>query len=485
MRRVTTASIVVATALLLVAAPFPIVAEFVNAQTSLPDLVQRVKPSVAWVIAQSDTGKGCGSAFAVDASGLLVTALHVVDRANSVSVQFPVSNPTLADVVAVDIKSDLAILRIAQQVPVSLPIADTIRPGQDAIIIGYPLCSGPDPTVTKGIVSGLNRATSLGAGQAGNLIQIDAAMNPGNSGGPVLTSDGAVIGVADQSQVWVLSKNLPGQSVNFAVPSDAVKALVVAAMDSSKPHNALTLPLQRAVTGQVHYKGSADIQGKVVKDVTCAPPPAGAIAISAVRGELKANGSLAIETALSLRTNPDEPPVEGLGHMAKYGTNVVQKFEKTGLELPPRDACISYRAQSGMNWGILGFIPLGFEVTYAVDYQMWSPEITGVPLPVLTQEPVPDQSSPDKPTVTWTTQPNGSQVRVALQIVVPTTTAQGSRVPVKVVSISAGGKTKTIHEDMHAAGEAVSVSTEDVPPLIIQVYVGGSMVKQITVPDTK
>ena len=82
------------------------------------------------------------------------------------------------------------------------------------------------------------------------------------------------------------------------------------------------------------------------------------------------------------------------------------------------------------------------------------------------------QPAPDQPTVTWTTQPNGSQVRVTLQVLVPTK-VRGARLAVKVVSISARGQPKTIHEDMHTAGETVSLTITDVPPLIIQVYVGG------------
>jgi S1-C subfamily serine protease len=174
------------------------------APISLPDLVQKLKPAVAWVQVRRTRGKdACGSAFTVDPQGLLVTALHVVEDAQAVKVQFPGGTAQSAEVIVVDIPNDLAVLRVdtqGQALP-TLRIAETTRAGEDAIILGYPLCSGPDPTVTKGIVSGLNRVGPIGGM---TVVQIDAAMNPGNSGGPVVTSDGAVIGVADQVLIRAL-----------------------------------------------------------------------------------------------------------------------------------------------------------------------------------------------------------------------------------------------------------------------------------------
>ena len=437
---------------------------------ALPDLIQKIKPAIAWV----RTNEGCGSAFAVDQSGLLVTALHVVSMAQIATVAFPTSDPVPAQVVGVDVMNDLALLQIAQPLQTVLPVATDVRTGQDAIVIGYPLCSGPDPTATKGIVSALNRVDKNGA----TLIQIDAAMNRGNSGGPVVTIDGAVIGVADQTLVST-NPNTPIQRFNYAVPNDAVKALL------QKSRGVFHLPLQATVTKVLHYKGSADRTRKFVPDVECVSPPPGALSVSAVHGKLNANGALAIQVALTLRADPDEPKRGVFGRMGRVGSDTMQTVDQTlPRETPARDVCLSYLAQGAFN-----FIPLGFEVTYTVDYMVWSSEVTGVPLPPSDAPPMqqaaPGQPAPAAATVTWATQLNGSQVRVALQIVVPTGNVPGARQAVKVVSISAGGQTKTIHEDMHNAGETVSVSASDVAPFIIQVYVGGSMVKQITVSGNK
>ncbi len=434
---------------------------------ALPDLIQRIKPAVAWV----KTNDGCGSAFAVDQSGLLVTALHVVSTAQTATVAFPTSDPVSAQVVAVDVNNDLALLQIAQPLQTILPFATDVRTGQDAIVVGYPLCSGPDPTTTKGIVSALNRIGPAG----GQQIQVDAAMNPGNSGGPVVTADGALIGVADQRLGYDTVTRQPVQAFNFAVPSDAVKGLL------QKSRGTMHLPLQATVTRALHYKGSADRTGKLVRDVQCVSPPPGALSVSAVHGKLDANGALAIVVALRLRADPDEPQRGFFGRMGRVGSDTTQSVDQTlPRETPARDVCLSYEAHGAFN-----FIPLGFEVTYTVDYKVWSSEVTGEPLPSSDAPPVqqaaPGQPAPATATVTWTTQQNGSQVRVSLQVVVPTSNVPGTRQTVKVVSIGAGGQTKTIHEGMHDVGETVSVSASDVAPYIIQVYVGNSMVKQITV----
>jgi hypothetical protein len=159
------------------------------------DLVERARPSVAFVLSTTDRGRASGTAFAVHPDGLLATALHVVDEAREVSVAFP-GGPTLqADVVAADGDSDLAILRVQRTGGPSLRLADPqgIRQGEEVIVIGYRLADvlgSYDVTVTRGIVSAIR--TNLG------LVQVDAAMNPGVSGGPVLNGRGeaSVRGIA-------------------------------------------------------------------------------------------------------------------------------------------------------------------------------------------------------------------------------------------------------------------------------------------------
>lgn len=309
----------------------------------------------------------------IDSQGFLVTALHVVENARSVNVQFPGGSAQSAQVVMIDIPNDLAVLRTeaqGQTLP-TLPIADTMRAGQDAIIIGYPLCSGPDPTVTKGIVSGVNRIGPIG-GMA--VVQIDAAMNPGNSGGPVLTTEGAVIGVANQTMTRVYGQAV--QATNFAIPYDTIRALAAKASDPSRSHNGLSFPLQTTVQVPLSYKGSANMMGKVFKDVVCASPPPGALKFMGVHGQLQSNGSLAIKVFLTLR--PDEDGTGEFGVLARYGAQNVQVVDQDATrDYKAADVCMSYVAQGRLP-GFSGLIPLGFEATYAVSFTVWSSEVTSL-----------------------------------------------------------------------------------------------------------
>ena len=133
----------------------------------IPEVVGRVKPSVAFVFASGDQFKGSGSAFVVDTSGLLVTALHVVEDANRVSVVLPGKEPELADVMEFDSDNDLALLRINQSnlSPLALGDSDALRSGEEIIVIGYPLADALgtyDVTVTKGIISAIRPRSGPG-----------------------------------------------------------------------------------------------------------------------------------------------------------------------------------------------------------------------------------------------------------------------------------------------------------------------------------
>jgi S1-C subfamily serine protease len=213
---------------------------------SLADLVDLVRSSVAFVFAQGPDicEKGCsGSAFVVASDGLLITALHVVADAMDVRVRFPGGTAIQADVVAVDVTNDLAILRINQSGLLPLPLAEvgTVRTGQDVIVIGYPhpdlpLLAPSAVTVTRGIVSAVRPPR----------VQLDAAMNRGNSGGPVLDTRGMVIGVADQGY--------RGTGLNFAVSADVVTPLLRRALDPTQTRGPLPLPLRITRSVSLVYK---------------------------------------------------------------------------------------------------------------------------------------------------------------------------------------------------------------------------------------
>jgi len=167
--------------------------------------LERVAPAVAFIEVRHGTGRtkgrrpsqGSGSGFLFTPDGYLLTNSHVVQGADSITARLNDDTRFSADVVGNDPDSDLAVLRIGS--PSALPYAEfgdssRVRAGQVAIAIGNPL--GYSKTVTTGVISALGRTLRATSGRLmHDVIQTDAALNPGNSGGPLVDSKGRVIGV--------------------------------------------------------------------------------------------------------------------------------------------------------------------------------------------------------------------------------------------------------------------------------------------------
>lgn len=158
---------------------------------SVPELVARARPAVGLVLAAVPAGTSQGTGFVHDAGGLVATALHVVEGAREVVVRLPGQRPMLALVQQTSASFDLAVLRLPQAGLPFIPLATQLpRPGEEIVVLGYPLARDigfDDLTVTRGTVS----RVLVGEG----LLQFDAAVNPGNSGGPVFNLRGEVVGV--------------------------------------------------------------------------------------------------------------------------------------------------------------------------------------------------------------------------------------------------------------------------------------------------
>ncbi|MBN8249539.1 MAG: trypsin-like peptidase domain-containing protein [Verrucomicrobia bacterium] len=158
--------------------------------------VQIAGPAVVHVRAESGSGGGAGSGFLISPDGFILTNSHVVHGARRVQIGTHDGRETTADLVGDDPDTDLAVLRIhlGDLRYITFAGRDRIRVGQIAIAIGNPL--GFDHTVTAGIVSALGRTVpSRNGRRIDNVLQTDAPLNPGNSGGPLVGSDGAALGV--------------------------------------------------------------------------------------------------------------------------------------------------------------------------------------------------------------------------------------------------------------------------------------------------
>jgi S1-C subfamily serine protease len=194
----------------------------------IPELFKRVSPAVVMITGQSinpyrlegRVTRVLGSGFLIDSTGLILTNSHVVYGLQSVTVTMDDGSILAAKLVGADPIFDLAVIQIPKPRGAALPTmklgdSDRLRPGDEVIAIGNPL--GLDQTVTRGIVSGINRIlpeTPLSLTEP--LIQTDAAINPGNSGGPLLNRCGEVVGI----NTAIVAE---AQSIGFSVPINLAK----------------------------------------------------------------------------------------------------------------------------------------------------------------------------------------------------------------------------------------------------------------------
>jgi S1-C subfamily serine protease len=217
-------------------APRPVTArgDLSDAEKSIVALFERVSPSVVQVVGRQSgrnvfddesSGVQSGTGFVWDRAGNIVTNNHVVSGTTDVVVRLATGETVAADIVGTAPNYDLAVIRLrnpqAMPGPVAVGSSADLKIGQFAFAIGNPF--GLDQSLTFGVISALHRRLPTSSGhQISNVIQTDAAVNPGNSGGPLLDSSGRVVGV----NTAIISPSGSNAGIGFAIPVDIVNRVV-------------------------------------------------------------------------------------------------------------------------------------------------------------------------------------------------------------------------------------------------------------------
>lgn len=216
--------------------------------------------------------QGLGSGFIISQDGQIVTNHHVVDGAETVTVKLADGRSFEASVVGSDPMTDIALLKI--EADVDLPTvdfgrSDALRVGDEVVAVGNPF--GLGGTVTSGIVSALSR--DIRSGPFDDFIQTDAAINRGNSGGPLFNNAGDVVGV----NTAILSPGGGSVGIGFAVPSDLVQTIVADLADDGKIARGWLGVNIRPMSAEVaNVLGYDEPKGAVIEAVTADSPAAAA-----------------------------------------------------------------------------------------------------------------------------------------------------------------------------------------------------------------
>jgi S1-C subfamily serine protease len=230
------------------AAPTAVAAFADEPASSVGDIYRTAGPGVVQITSEvvaadplfgESRGRSLGSGFVWDTEGHIVTNYHVVEGAERVFVSFTQDDRLEATIVGTDPSTDLALLEIdvrSKRALSPIPLGDSgsVRVGDEVVAIGNPF--GLDRTVTRGIVSAVQREIqSPNNFTIDEVIQTDAAINSGNSGGPLLSADGRVIGVNTQIATAGSEGNV---GIGFAVPVNTVKQVVGELLDSGRVDHA-------------------------------------------------------------------------------------------------------------------------------------------------------------------------------------------------------------------------------------------------------
>lgn len=195
-----------------------------DTKTSASEIASRVESAIVGISGSSDGGDSVGSGVCLSSNGYVLTNSHVVNGCDKITLYLANGDRSKGRLVFEDTVSDLAIVKSDKSIPyLSLGSSDDLSVGEDVLAVGTPLSLSLTHTFTRGIVSAVNRtlkvSSSAGEGYMQNLIQHDASLNPGNSGGPLLNFKGEVVGINTL-------KISGGEGIGFAIPSKSFESLL-------------------------------------------------------------------------------------------------------------------------------------------------------------------------------------------------------------------------------------------------------------------
>ena len=244
-----------------------------NSSKVFSGIYLNVSDSVVSIKVETMTGGGQGSGFIYDDDGHIVTNHHVIDGATDIDVVFSNGARVSSELVGADRYSDIAVLKVSKIpeepgfTPEPLKMADSseLVPGQQVVAIGNPF--GLAGSVTHGIVSATGRLVSTQGGYSiPNVVQTDAPLNPGNSGGPLLDMKGDVVGV---------NRAKEGDNVGFAIPSNKVKRVADAIIEDGEYKHPwigiVMLPVDEEMSNYMELSGNASKGVMVIEVVEDGP----------------------------------------------------------------------------------------------------------------------------------------------------------------------------------------------------------------------
>ena len=210
---------------------------------SLQEIYEKNIPSVVSIISQSRGGGSTGTGVILSDKGYIVTNAHVVEDAASVSIQLTNERTFQASLIGADEISDLAVLFIEADnlIPAEFGDSAQLRVGDTVTAIGDPLGVEFRGSFTDGIISAINRDVAID-GRTMSLIQTNAALNSGNSGGPLINSYGQVIGI-NTMKIGAFTDSAGVEGLGFAIPSATVKTIVEQLIDQGYVSGRPTLGL--------------------------------------------------------------------------------------------------------------------------------------------------------------------------------------------------------------------------------------------------